>query len=224
MEAAGLSDDQGDAKPIQLPRSAPKPVNQEWSPIAERIWRNSKPLRGTLGETYLKRRNCLLPPRDSALRYLPPDDCHPPTLVAAITDAVTNKPLSLHFTRLAADGNGKAGTDRDRIFLKAHRKAGGVIRLWPDSAVTTGLGIGEGIETCLAAAHGFTPMWSVIDAGNMTRFPVLSGIEALTIFADHDDAGLRASRGCADRWRVHAEVLVVVPGQPGDDIADVVAA
>src|SRR5690606_13343210 len=107
-----------------------------------------------------------------------------------------------HFTRLAADGSGKAGTDCDRILLRGFPKRGGVIRLWPDESVTTGLGIAEGIETALSAAHAFQPVWSVLDAGNLCIFPVLDGIESLTISADNDAAGLKAARACGQRRAV----------------------
>jgi putative DNA primase/helicase len=224
MEAAGLSDEESTIEPLAPKRTTAAPAKLEWSTTAESIWRKTQGLRGTLGETYLLSRNCMLPPRDSHLRYLPPDGNYPPSLCAAITDAVTARPISLHFTRLASDGTGKAGTDKDKLMLKGHRKAGGVVRLWPDDAVASGLGIAEGIETALCAAHGFTPMWSVIDAGNLAKLPVLPGIEALTIFADHDDAGLRAAEECADRWGAAAEVTIVKPETPGCDLADVVAA
>ena len=65
-----------------------------------------------------------------------------------------------------------------------------MVRLWPDEAVTYGLCVGEGLETCLTAAHGFTPVWACLDAGNLAGLPVLPGVEALTIVADHDEAGL----------------------------------
>jgi len=156
---------------------------------------------------------------------LPGDGQHPPQLVGAITDARTAKPLSLHFTKIAADGRGKAGTDCDKLLLKGHRKMGGVIRLWPDQSVTVGLGIAEGVETALAAAHSFAPMWSLIDAGNLAQFAVLDGIESLTVFADHDDAGLRAAEQCAQRWaNAGREAFVIKPKTLGFDLADVVAA
>ena len=197
----------------------------EWSDIAERIWCRTQGLRGTLGETYLRHRGCSLPPPDSHLRYLPPDDRHPPTLCAAVTDAASAKPISLHFTRLAADGRGKAGTGVDKLLLKGHRKAGGVVRLWPDDAVTSGLAIAEGIETALAGAFACAPIWAAIDAGNLTSFPVLPGVEALTIFADHDDAGLKAASACAQRWAdADLEVYVITPTVAGLDAADLLVA
>lgn len=196
-----------------------------WSTKAETIWRRTQGLRGTLGETYLRHRGCALPPRDSHLRFLPADGQHPPSLCAAVSDIRTGKPISLHFTRLAPDGRGKAGTDRDKLLLAGHRKRGGCIRLWPEEAVTRGLALAEGIESALAAAHVFTPIVATVDAGNMATFPVLSGIESLTIFADHDDAGLRAARKCGVRWRdTGREVRIRTPRTAGRDAADEVAA
>src|SRR5262245_53970879 len=52
----------------------------DWSHRAESIWCRAQPLRGTLGQTYLEHRGCVLPPRDSDLRYLPGVDRYPPSL------------------------------------------------------------------------------------------------------------------------------------------------
>ena len=207
----------------RAPRQEPKADPLEWSAAAEAIWRRTQGLRRTLGATYLQSRGCAMPPRDSHLRFLPADGSYPPSLCAAVTDVLTAKPISLHFTRLAADGGGKAGGDCDRRLLKGHRKAGGCIRLWPDSDVHSGLAIAEGIETSLAAAHAFTPVWSCVDAGNMAAFPVLPGVESLTIFADNDPAGIRASAAVADRWAAAGrEVRLVMPPTVGADVNDMV--
>jgi hypothetical protein len=74
----------------------------------------------------------------------------------------------------------------------------GVIRLVPEEDVATGLGLAEGIETALAVMQraGWSPVWAANSAGAMDRFPVLPGIESLTIFADADGAGIKAARGC----------------------------
>jgi hypothetical protein len=84
--------------------------------------------------------------------------------------------------------------------LANHSLKNGVIRLWPDDYVTHGLAICEGIETALSLAHGFTPVWSVIDAGHMVKFPVIRSVTCLTIGADNDKAGLDAAKQCALRW------------------------
>jgi putative DNA primase/helicase len=198
----------------------------DWSDTADFTWRKTLPLRGTVGQTYLEHRGCVLPPRDSHLRYLQPSDRYPPSLCAAISDVISGEPISLHFTRLAFDGRGKAGTDHhDKLLLKGHRKGGGCIRLWPDEAVTYGLAVAEGIETALAAARAFRPVWATVDAGNLAAMPVVSGIESLTIIADHDDAGIRAARECAQRWAAAGrQARIALPKMPGMDAADVVGA
>jgi hypothetical protein len=193
----------------------------DWSERAETIWRRTWPLKGSIGQTYLEHRGCVLPPTDSHLRFLPASGKYPPSLCAAVSDARTGKPISMHFTRLAADGTGKAGTEQDKLLLAGHRKKGGVIRLWPDEAVTYGLGIAEGIETALAAARVLTPMWATIDASNMATLPTLRCIDCLTIYADHDDAGIRAAQACARNWEGAArEVCIYRSRVPGEDIAD----
>ena len=207
------------------PRSTAQAAPLDWSERAEHIWHRTQNLRGTLGEVYLQHRGCALPPSDSHLRYLPSDGKYPPSLCACITDAATGNPISLHFTRLAADGRGKAGTDQDKILLKSHRKRGGVIRLWPDDCVTHGLAIAEGIESALSAAHLFAPVWATVDAGNLAGFPVLNGIEFLTIFADHDDAGISAARECKRAWiAAGKEVSIKVPRLEKQDANDAVRA
>ena len=199
---------------IPAPSSSDKPL--DWSERAEAIWRRTLPL-GEIARVYLQGRGCVLPPRDGDLRFLPGSDRHAPSLCARITDSVTAKPISLHFTPLLPDGSGHG----ERHLLKGHRKQGGVIRLWPNETVTTGLAIAEGIETGLAAAHLFSPVWACVDAGNLARLPVLDGIEALTIFADHDAAGLNAAAECANRWRkAGRQVRALRARLPGADIAD----
>ena len=77
----------------------------------------------------------------------------------------------------------------------------GVVRVSPDEDVTHGLGIAEGVEDALAIlASGWEPVWAATSAGMIERFPVLPGIECLTIFADNDGAGVTAAQACAERW------------------------
>ena len=68
---------------------------------------------------------------------------------------------------------------------------------------------------------GFRPLWATYSAEAMARFPVLPGIEALTVLADHDQAGLIAAQTCAERWvAAGREVLIRWPDGLGDDYAD----
>ena len=206
------------------PRPRPQAIvpskSKDWSDEAEAIWRRAVPIGGTVVETYLRRRGCALPDSDE-IRLLRPFAQHPwPRMVARVTDAVTGLPLSLHFTLLMLDGKGKAPVPKPKILLGGHRKQGGVIRLCDD--VTAGLGISEGIETGLSVvAGGWRPVWAAIDAGNIAAFPILEGIEALTVFADHDLAGLKAAQACQARWlQAGRECSVVPPAAAGADWND----
>jgi hypothetical protein len=192
---------------------------------ARRLWRDCRPLTiGSPAAAYFRTRGCTLPEHDvrwhPALRHGPSGHVGP-ALVALVTDAVTAEPISLHMTWLAPDGSGKAAIDRPRLLMKGHRKAGGVVRLWPDEAVTYGLCVAEGIETALSAALGFGLAWACLDAGNLKTLPVLPGVEALTIVADHDRAGLAATQECARRWAAAGcEVRVWRAPEPGADFND----
>lgn len=174
---------------------------------------------------YLLARGCALPPPAGDLRWHPSLK-HPcgyvgPALVALVTHAVTGEMMTLHRTWLAADGSGKAPVDKPRLLMKGQPKKGGVVRLWPDAAVTTGLCVAEGIETALTAARGFGLAWAAIDAANLAAFPLLDGIEALTVAVDHDRAGLDAFNAAAARWvAAGREVIEWLPPEHDKDIND----
>jgi hypothetical protein len=119
-------------------------------------------------------------------------------IVGVMTDAVTAKPTgAISRTYLTPDGTkiGKA---------KTLARPRGIVRLSPDDEVTNGLFICEGIETALTGMANFDlrPMWSTGDRMQMAAFPLLGGIEALTIMADHDASGdgEKAARNAEARW------------------------
>lgn len=169
-------------------------------------WAHAAPITGTLAEKYLASRG--LTYSGDAVRFRENDR----TMVALMTDIVTNEPCGAHVTYL--DGEGR------KIARKMYGKAkGAVVRLSDDTDVEYGLGIGEGIETALAT--GFAPIWSCLSAGTMAAFPVLGGIEALTIFADRDHAGMSAANACGRIWHeAGKEVEIVAPSEIGADFAD----
>lgn len=95
----------------------------------------------------------------------------------------------------------------------------GVVRLSDEGYDNGRLGIAEGIETALSVIQrgGWSPVWAACAAGGIERFPVLLGVECLTIFADHDIAGLNAARDCSRRWRLGGrEVRIVAPRDCGN--------
>jgi putative DNA primase/helicase len=179
----------------------------------------------TTAHDYLVARGCSIPPPDGDLRCSErlrhPSGYIGPALVGLVTCAVTREPLTLHRTWIRSDGR-KADVNPPRLLLGRHRKQGGVIRLWPDDAVATGLAVAEGIETALAVARVYRPVWSAIDAGNLANLPTVAGIQELVIVADHDVAGLRAAHLCAARWnRAGVKVRIAIPPEPGTDAADI---
>jgi len=142
-------------------------------------------------------------------------------MVALMTDPVTAEPCGVHRTFLRLDGSGKADGQAKMMLGGA-----GVIRLVPDDEVTIGLGLAEGIETALSVMQeaGWSPVWACGSAGAISTFPVLPGIECLTIFADADanGAGIKAARACAARWTEGGrEVIVRYPRAGGMDWNDV---
>ena len=203
-----------------------KPHTQKHTSLSDwgrDFWNDCRPLAGVALD-YLSARHCATPPAGAHLRWHPsvkhPSGYVGPTLVGLVTDAQTGEPLSLHRTWITSTG--KAEVSPPRMQLANHSLDGGVIRLWPDEYVTHGLAVGEGIETCLSLAHGYTPVWCVIDAGHLSKFPVIPGVELLVIARDNDAAGIAAAHSCAARW-VDAGCEVLVTAQSKNDINDEVS-
>ena len=134
-----------------------------------------------------------------------------------MTDPVTAAPTgAISRTYLGPDGRkvGKAKT------LGA---PAGIIRLSLDEDVLGGLHLAEGLETALdVMAKGFRPAWSVGSTPIMAKFPLLAGIEALTLFADHDEngAGLRAASEAASRWLAAGRETHVYQRETTGDLND----
>src|SRR5581483_227763 len=209
----------------QLARIVKQPsAPLDWSSRAEHLWQKGQPIAGTIVETYLRLRGCALPQSDD-IRFLEILAFGPfPCMMARVTDAISGKPITLHFTRLKCDGTAKADVDRPKLLLTGHRKAGGVVRLVEDAEVTMGLGLSEGIETGWSVmAGGWSPVWPTVDAGNMAAFPLLDGIESLTLFADNDESGTgrKSAEACAARWReAGRDTGIVMPLKRGADFND----
>ena len=206
---------------------APAPIIDLW----KQIWREAEPL-SRLALDYCASRGLdefSLPEVESVVRFHPRcpfghGERHP-CIVALLRDVLTNRPRAVHRTALTRDGR-KLG----RKMLGP--KTGAAIKLWPDDQVSLGLVIGEGIETVLAAATHFEhrgtqlrPAWALGDAGNLAAFPVLPGVEALTILVDHDESGTgqRAARKCGERWSAAGrEAILLTPRLLDGDFNDLV--
>ena len=198
--------------------------------LAHALWREAVPADapGSLVAIYLASRGLHLPddPDDpdvpAVLRFHPacPRGAERwPAMLALMTDPATGEPCGVHRTFLARDGSAKASGP-----LPAKMMAGraGVVRLVPDEDVTMGLGIAEGIETALSVmqGYGWRPVWAATSAGMIRTFPVLAGIEALTVFADADGAGMDAAEACGVRWAAARREAEIIAAPAGEDFND----
>jgi putative DNA primase/helicase len=160
---------------------------------ALRLWSEAVPIRATLAEVYLQLRNVAEPALDAGhgvLRFHPTcpfaGERHP-CLLALLRDIHTDEPVAIQRTSLTLSGE-----KIKRMTLGP--KTGAGIKITADEDVTMGLTIAEGLETTLSGMlEGFRPAWAVGDADGIENFPVLAGIEALTILVDHDESGAPSS-------------------------------
>lgn len=212
------------------PEPEPEPDRRAAELAATKLWRASAVITADCpAGVYLAGRGCALPHLEGDVHWVP-DHRHPcgwsgPCMVALVTDVLTADPMTLHRTWLLPDGSGKAQVDPPRLYWKGLPKKGGVVRLWPDEEVTMGLLIGEGVETVLCAARGFTPAWACLDKGNLAALQIPIGIDCLTVIADRDPdgGGELASDACRRRWRkAGVQTRKWLAAEVGADFADFV--
>jgi putative DNA primase/helicase len=202
------------ADPPKQPIAAAKPADDDGKRIADAlaIWRDSVDPRGTLIERYLRSRGLKLGDdvAGAVLRW------HPRirAMIALFRNIVTDAPQAICRTFLDAEGR-----KIERKFLGP--VGGAAIKLDSDDTVLGGLHIGEGVETCMAARQlGLRPAWAVGSAGAIAAFPVLSGIEALSLLREHDEANQCAADACAARWRSAGRQVLDVWPERGKDVND----
>jgi putative DNA primase/helicase len=187
-----------------------------------RLWQGSHPVRaGDHVDQWMRRRGIALDAYPSFLRAHPglrhrdSGTVHP-GMLAKVTDA-TGKPVMLHRTFMTEDGC-KAPVGKVRMFCQGKVPPGSAVRL---AAPAPTLGVGEGVETCLAAAQMFdVPTWAALSDRGVATFEPPPGTERLIIFGDNDDnmAGQRAAYALASRLRIKVEVKI--PDATGTDWND----
>jgi Toprim domain len=170
---------------------------QERTARALKLWDARQPFIGSPADTYLRAPD---PGRgigdwldafdlDESLGFHPaltlegqPLRC----MLALVRDIVTDEPVAIHRTFLTAD----------KIPQRIERRslgpiAGGAIKLSLDGDVTHGVLIGEGIESTFSASRvlAMRPCWSVLSRSGIANFPVMAGMECITVAVDNDDSG-----------------------------------
>jgi hypothetical protein len=102
------------------------------------------------------------------------------------------------------------------------------VKLSLDGDVSHGLMIAEGIETALSASlkFKFRPVWSVISRSGIAKFPVLSGVECVTIAVDNDESGdgQRDAAELVDRLTAAGVEVITLQTSLAKDFNDLVRA
>jgi putative DNA primase/helicase len=209
--------------PVSPPRCPPAPPADDGGRKALQLWDEAGPLARTPADRYLTATRKLVLPQDISprvLRFHPAcpfgEGVRHPCLLALYRDIVTDAPRAIMRTALTPDAR--------KIDRKALGPVGGAaIKLSDDADVTMGLIIGEGLETTLATmVFGLAPAWALGSAGGIGKFPVLPGIEALTVLAETDDggAGERAILECFGRWTAAGRQVFSATSVIGGDASD----
>jgi hypothetical protein len=188
-----------------LPRSRQRVPHDSKAP-AQRLFAASRPLRGTLAETYLRSRGIIGPLQHPALRFHPTcyyraDAKTPletwPALIAAVTDVSGNITGVLR-TWLARDGSGKAPLADPRRAMG--ELLGNAVRF---DSVRDVLAAGEGIETMLALKSLLPsmPMVAALSAAHLTALLLPPTLRRLYVAVDNDPAGRSAAMQLRARSR-----------------------
>jgi putative DNA primase/helicase len=201
------------AAPIEFTLSPPDPTKIRDALL---LWNQGVDPRGTPVETYLRSRRLEIDSdvTGEVLRY------HPRlrAMLALFRNIVTNEPQALSRTFL------------DHEARKIERKflgpvGGAAIKMDADEDVLGGLHIGEGIETCMSARMiGLRPAWALGSAGAIAAFPVLNGVECLTILREPDPTGMRDAKRCAANWHAAGRQVFVIDASVGNDLNDALVA
>ena len=177
------------------------------------LWRASTDPRVPIVEKYLTRRKLEL---DAVAGEVIRWNERIGAMVALFRNIATDQPQAVSRTYLDTEGQ-----KLERKFLGP--VGGAAIKLDPDDAVLGGLHVAEGVETALTARQlGLRPTWALGSAGAIAAFPVLSGIECLTLLAEHDDASQRAVETCAARWHAAGREVLINEPIGGKDLNDAI--
>lgn len=188
----------------ELPRA---PARAGSSDAARRLFALSRPIVGTLAETYLRKRGITARLESvPALRFHPScfyraHDAAPreawPALIAAVIDAAGTI-TGAHRTWLDRDGAGKAPIATPRRALG--HLLGNAVRFAMTSYVMIA---GEGIETMLSLRCVLPdmPMAAALSANHLAALILPQALRRLYIARDNDAAGRHAAMHLRDRAR-----------------------
>jgi CHC2 zinc finger len=207
----------GEQRPRMTRSQAPVPPKPPAADNAYAIstWNAGVDPQGTLVERYLNNRGIELDDdiAGAVLRWHPGIGA----MLALFRSIETDEPRAISRTFL--DPNGRK---LNRKFLGP--VGGCAIKLDADEEVTHGLFIAEGIETGLTGRQweALRPTWCLGSKGAIAAFPVLPGIECLTILAE--PGAERELDTCAARWDAAGREVIINTSLFGSDINDALMA
>ncbi len=201
------------------------PVERRTGVQAQRLFRMTQPLAGTLADTYLRGRGILRASTHAALRFHP--SCYYrdlvsgrttsyPALIAAVTDSA-GAITGVHRSWLDPDGAGKAKVDDPRRALGG-LLGNGVRFCFPVNAPVPVMAAGEGIETMLSLAHVMPgmPIVAALTANHLAAFRFPPGCRRIYIAADADAAGRHGIEGMSRRAQECGILPLVLSPELGD--------
>ena len=206
------------ATPLKKPNSAAVSVNEN-KERALKIWKQAKPLAGTLAERYLQEhRGITLNPLPPSLRFHPrlyhkDSEQHFPALVTAI-QAPDKAITAVHRIFLDPTTAAKANVQNPKLTLGSMN--GGAVRL---AAAGETLILCEGLEDglTLLQATGL-PTWATLGTAGLVNVHIPDTVQEIIIAADSDPAGQKAALAAAERFtREGREVRIATPPQNQKD-------
>jgi hypothetical protein len=208
-----------DAEPQSRQRLTPAPTGSPEA--AHRLFSVSRPIPGTLVETYLRTRGITALHGTGSLRFHPrcyykPDEHSPteswPAMIASVTD-LGSTITGVHRTWLAPNGSGKVPIDTPR------RAMGDLL----SNAVRFGvahdvMAAGEGIETVLSLrmATPRLPILAALSAAHLAAILFPATLRRLYIVRDDDPAGDGARDSLIERANAVGIDAVVLSPMLGD--------
>ena len=201
------------------------PVDRPADERAQRLFRMTQPLAGTLADSYLRQRGILRASLHPALRYHP--SCYYrdlvtgrthrfPALIAAVTDPAGTI-TGVHRTWLDPDGDGKAQVDDPRRALGG--LLGNAVRFgFPLRGPVSVMAAGEGLESILSLSHVMPgmPMAAALTANHLAAFDLPPSCVRLYIAADADAAGRNGIERLSRRAQARGILPLVLAPELGD--------
>jgi hypothetical protein len=202
-------------------RSRPSPVPTGSPESAQRLFAMSKPIAGTVVETYLRGRGVTELHGTASLRFHPRCYYRPgadapteiwPAMIASVTD-LRGHITGAHRTWLDPSGRDKAPVDTPRRAMG--HLLGHAVRFGPAGDV---MAAGEGIETMLSlrCVMPTLPMVAALSAAHLAAILFPATLRRLYIARDDDRAGDGAMKGLIDRAEVAGIEAIVLSPQCGD--------